>query len=57
LFKKPNGDPQLTGWTGYDCSVRIKMTAFFVPDKIQTLTITSFPRPQSVSKLKGLDSM
>lgn len=23
LFRKPNGDPQMTGWTGYDCSVPI----------------------------------
>lgn len=23
LFRKPNGDPQLTGWTGFDCSVPI----------------------------------
>jgi DNA-binding beta-propeller fold protein YncE len=23
LFRKPNGDPQSTGWTGYDCSVPI----------------------------------
>lgn len=23
LFLKPNGDPQQTGWTGYDCSVPI----------------------------------
>lgn len=23
LFRKPNGDPQKTGWTGYDCSVPI----------------------------------
>eukprot|EP00986_Skeletonema_menzelii_P003076 scaffold902_cov146-Skeletonema_menzelii.AAC.1 len=27
LFKKPNGDPQLTGWTGYDCSVPICVQA------------------------------
>ncbi len=23
LFRKPSGEPQLTGWTGYDCSVPI----------------------------------
>jgi hypothetical protein len=23
LFQKPNGDPQLTGWTGYDCGTPI----------------------------------
>lgn len=23
LYLKPNGDPQRTGWTGYDCSVPI----------------------------------
>lgn len=23
LFLKPSGDPQQTGWTGYDCSVPI----------------------------------
>lgn len=23
LFRKPDGDPQQTGWTGYDCSVPI----------------------------------
>lgn len=23
MFLKPNGDPQKTGWTGYDCSVPI----------------------------------
>jgi len=22
-FRKPNGDPQMTGWTGYDCSTPI----------------------------------
>lgn len=27
LFKKPNGDPQLTGWTGYDCSTPICVQA------------------------------
>ncbi|CAM9323083.1 unnamed protein product, partial [Hapterophycus canaliculatus] len=27
LFLKPNGDPQKTGWTGYDCSVPICVQA------------------------------
>lgn len=27
LFQKPNGDPQLTGWTGFDCSVPICVQA------------------------------
>jgi hypothetical protein len=27
LFRKPNGDPQDTGWTGYDCSVPICVQA------------------------------
>jgi hypothetical protein len=27
LFRKPNGDPQNTGWTGYDCSVPICVQA------------------------------
>eukprot|EP00903_Cladosiphon_okamuranus_P018631 g17149.t3 len=27
LFLKPNGDPQQTGWTGYDCSVPICVQA------------------------------
>lgn len=27
LFQKPNGDPQLTGWTGYDCSTPICVQA------------------------------
>ena len=27
LFKKPNGDPLLTGWTGYDCSTPICVQA------------------------------
>lgn len=34
LFLKPNGDPQQTGWTGYDCSVpicvQVGMTTFRV---------------------------
>ncbi|KAL9185156.1 hypothetical protein ACHAXT_002933 [Thalassiosira profunda] len=32
LFQKPNGDPQLTGWTGYDCST---------PTRAQLLQTTS----------------
>lgn len=27
LFRKPNGDPQMTGWTGYDCSTPICVQA------------------------------
>ena len=27
LFRKPNGDPQLTGWTGFDCSVPVCVQA------------------------------
>eukprot|EP00804_Cyclotella_cryptica_P001991 CCRYP_007413-RA/>CCRYP_007413-RA protein AED:0.05 eAED:0.03 QI:0/0/0/1/1/1/4/0/2016 len=27
LFKKPNGNPQMTGWTGYDCSTPICVQA------------------------------
>ena len=27
MFRKPNGDPQLTGWTGFDCSVPICVQA------------------------------
>lgn len=27
LFQKPNGDPQLTGWTGFDCSTPICVQA------------------------------
>ena len=27
LFRKPNGDPQLTGWTGYDCATPICVQA------------------------------
>ena len=27
LFQKPNGDPQVTGWTGYDCSTPICVQA------------------------------
>ena len=27
IYQKPNGDPQLTGWTGYDCSTPICVQA------------------------------
>ena len=27
MFQKPNGDPQVTGWTGYDCSTPICVQA------------------------------
>lgn len=27
IFKRPNGDPQFTGWTGYDCSTPICVQA------------------------------
>ncbi|GMI09425.1 hypothetical protein TrVE_jg8809 [Triparma verrucosa] len=27
IFRKPNGDPQMTGWTGYDCATPICVQA------------------------------
>lgn len=38
LFRKPNGDPQQTGWTGYDCSVPICVQVKARPIKKPSVT-------------------
>ena len=43
VFQKDNGDPQLTGWTGYDCNTPICVQAerFVLNDEGSVVLVNS----------------